>query len=157
MDLEDVKEMVLQISVLSLIIGIITAIKPYGKFDAQLKLFTSCLMLIGVLAPFLGSIKDIDHDFLINSVSDESVNELIEATDEEVLCLAEKELEDALRLKLAEDAVPCSRITVCMNTNENKSINISSVTVVSTKAEEAERTLRNVLGKDVAIYAEESF
>ncbi len=157
MNLEDVKEMILQISVLSLIIGIITAIKPYGKFDSQLKLFTSCLLLIGVLTPFFGSIKDIDHDFMISSTSDENVNNIMEATDEEVLRLAEKELEDALRLKLAEDSVPCSRITVCMNTNENKSINISSVTVVSTKAEEAEHVLRNVLGKEVEIHAEESF
>lgn len=155
--MENVKEMVLQISILSLIISIVTAIKPYGKFDSQLKLFTACLMLIGVLSPFFSSIKDVDHNFLISSASEENVGDLAEATDEEVLRLAEEELENVLRLKLAEDSVPCSIITVCMNTNENKSINISSVTVVSTKAEEAERILRNILGKEVAIYAEESF
>ncbi len=155
--MEDIKEMVLQISVLSIIIGIVTAIKPYGKFDSQLKLFTSCLMLIGIFAPFLGSIKYMDTDFFISNASEESVQKLIDATDEEVLRIAEKELGDTLKLKLAEESIPCSCITVCMNTNENKSIDIISVTVVSTKAEEAERMLKNVLGEEVTIYAERSF
>ncbi len=155
--MNSVKDMVLQISVLSIIIGIVMAIKPYGKYDSQLKLFTSCIMFIGILSPFFDSIKNIDPDFMISTSSFETADELTYAADEEVLRLAESELEDALKLKLAEESVPCSRITVCMNTNEDQSINISSVTIVSTKAEDAERTLRNILGKDVEINAEENF
>lgn len=155
--MDNVKDMVLQISVLSLIIGIITAIKPYGKYDSQLRLFTSCLMLIGVLSPFLSCIRDIDPDFIISKAPDETAQELINAADEEVLRIAEEELEDALQLKLAEESVPCSRIEVHMNTNEDQSINISSVTVISTKAEEAQRKLRSILGKDVEINVQESF
>lgn len=155
--MENVKEMVLQISILSLIIGLITAVKPYGKFDSQMKLLTSCLMLIGVLSPFFAGIKNIDTDFDVDTAVSENAEELDECTDEAVLRLAEEELKDTLQLKLAEEAVPCSSISIIMNTNKDKSINITSVNAVSTKPEAAEKVLRELLGEEVEIHAEKSF
>lgn len=155
--MENVKEMVLQVSILSLITGLIAAVKPYGKFDSQMKLVTSCIMLIGVLSPFFESIKSIDAGFKYDYFVSENEDELESYTDETVIQLAEEELEEVLKLKLADEAVPCSRIRVNMNTEEDKSINIISVSTVSTKPEEAEKVLRDLLGEEVEIYVERNF
>lgn len=155
--MENVKEMVLQVSILSLITGLIAAVKPYGKFDSQMKLVTSCIMLIGVLSPFFESVKNLDPGFEYDCFVSENEDELESYTDETVIQLAEEELEEVLKLKLADEAVPCSRIIVNMNTEEDKSINIISVSTVSTKPEEAEKVLRNLLGEEVEIYAERNF
>ncbi|MGN0630484.1 MAG: stage III sporulation protein AF [Ruminococcus sp.] len=155
--MENVKEMVLQVSILSLITGLIAAVKPYGKFDSQMKLVTSCIMLIGLLSPFFDCIKSIDTHYKYDSYVSENADELESYTDETVMQLAEEELEEVLKLKLAEEAVPCSRISVNMNTREDKSINIISVNAVSTKPEAAEKVLRDMLGEEVEIYAERNF
>ena len=155
--MENVKEMVLQVSILSLITGLIAAVKPYGKFDSQMKLVTSCIMLIGVLSPFFESVKNLDPGFEYDCFVSENEDELESYTDETVIQLAEEELEEVLKLKLADEAVPCSRIIVNMNTEEDKSINIISVSTVSTKPEEAEKVLRDLLGEEVEIYAERNF
>lgn len=155
--MENVREMVLQISILSLITGLVAAVKPYGKFDSQMKLVTSCIMLIGLLTPFFSELKNIDVNFGIDASFSENKSELEKYTDETVLQLAEEELKEVLRLKLAEEAVPCSRISINMNTREDRSINIISVNAVSTKPEAAEKVLRNVLGEEVEIHAERNF
>lgn len=155
--MEDLKEMVIQISVLSLITGVITSIKPYGKFTPQLKLFTALIMFIGILSPFFSSIKNMKPDFDYSITPEKNVQELTGAADEAVLRLAEEELERELKLKLAEEAVPCSKIEVNMNTNEDESINISNVTIISTKPAEAEKVIRNELGEEVEIYAEKNY
>lgn len=155
--MEALKEMVLQISILSLITGVITSLKPYGKFTPQLKLFTALIMFTGILSPFFSSIKNMNTDFDCNITPEKNVQELNAAADEAVLRLAEDELERELKLKLAEEAVPCSEIEVNMNTNEDESINISNVTIISTKPAEAEMIIRNELGEEVEIYAEENY
>ena len=44
-----------------------------------------------------------------------------------------------------------------MNTNEDESIIISNVTIISTKPVEAEKVIRNELGEEVEIYAEKNY
>lgn len=155
--MESVREMVLQISILSLITGLIWTVKPYGKFDSQMKFVISCIMLIGVLSPFFAGLKNFDGNFYMNASVSENTAELESVTDETVLALAEEELKEVLRSKLAEEAVPCSKISISMNTREDRSIDIISVSAVSTKPQEAERILRDMLGEEVEIHAERNF
>jgi hypothetical protein len=86
--------------------------------------------------------------------AEENTQKLYEAADEETIVLAEEELEAALLQELAHQSIPCSRIEAEMNILEDMSISITSVSAVSTRPEEAEDALRELLGEDVNIYAD---
>lgn len=154
--MDSVKEMVLTVCVLSIITGIIHTIKPSGKYDRQIGLITACLMLVGVLAPVYDGLRSIDTDISTASAEDNAAS-LTEAADEELLSLAEEELEAALRQALADEGIPSSRIEVEMNTCDDMSIDISRVTVVSTRPELAETEVRRFLGEDVEVHAKSSY
>ncbi len=154
--MDSVKEMVLSICAVSLVIGIVNTIKPSGKFDRQLGIITACLMLAGVLAPVYDGLQNID-DYTDTSQAEENAAALAGAADEEVVRMAEEELETALKRSLADKGIPSSRLEVEMNTCDDTSIDISSVTVVSTRHDEAETELRSLLGEEVKIYASSNY
>ena len=150
--MDSIKEMIVSICTLSLVIGIVHAIKPGEKFEKQIRLFTACLFLMAVLSPVLDISRNPEHDWSYEA--GENTQELYEAADEETLILAEEELEAALMQELAHQSIPCSRIDAEMNILEDMSISITSVSAASTKPEEAEKALRELLGEDVNIYAD---
>ncbi len=154
--MDSVKEMILSVCALSLITGIIHTIKPSGKYDRQLGLITACLMLAGVLAPVYGEIRSIETDFSA-AAAEENSEKLTEAAGDELLSLAEEEIETALRKMLADKGIPSSRIEVIMNTCDDMSIDISSVTVISTRPELAEEEVRELFGEEVEINAASSY
>lgn len=79
------------------------------------------------------------------------------AVSDEVLRLAQSDLENSIRQMLAENAVPCSSVSVSMNINSDGCINIESVKIIGTRPQDAYRLVSDTLGKDVPVYAEESF
>ncbi|MBQ8515737.1 MAG: stage III sporulation protein AF [Ruminococcus sp.] len=151
--MESLKMVVLSASALSLMIGMVQAIKPSGKYDRQLRLFTAGLMLLGVLAPLLEGVQEISPDWEDASAAAEQAQELEEESEEQMLLLAQEEVAQVLQQELAQQAVPCSRLSVEMHIEETGRISISSVSVVSTKPEEAEAAIRQYFGKDVEIHA----
>lgn len=154
--MDSVKEMVLTVCLLSIITAVVHTIKPTGKYDRQITLITACLMLAGVLAPVYDSLGSVDADF--SSYAAEADSErLTEAAAEELSELAKEELEAAIRKALADEGIPSSRIEVEMNTYDDMSIDISRVTVISTRPELAEREVRRLIGEEVEVYAESSY
>ncbi len=137
----------------SLIIGILRMIVPGSKYERQIQIFMSCLMLLAILAPIVESVRTFSPQMYVTDAANESANDLIHVADEQVLALAQDEVAAALQQELAQQAIPCSRLSVVMHIDEESRISISSVTVVSTKPQQAETALRQYFGKDVEIYA----
>ncbi len=150
--METLSEMILSVCVLSIVTGLIAAVVPEGKFAAQIKLITASLLMIGMLSPFVGTAKELTFEHTAFE-AEEAADELERLTDEQVIALAEEELEAVLRQELAQRAVPTGQIRVRMNIDENSSINITSVDVVGTKPIEAEAAIKEILGKDVNVNA----
>lgn len=150
--MDSLKEMIVSVCTLSLVIGIVHAIKPGEKYEKQIRLFTACLFLMAVLSPVLDMGKVSEPDWSYEA--EENTQKLYEAADEETIVLAEEELEAALLQELAHQSIPCSRIEAEMNILEDMSISITSVSAVSTRPDEAADALRELLGEDVNIYAD---
>ena len=151
--MDSLKMVVLSACAISLIIGIVQTMKPSGKYDRQIKLFTACLMLIGILSPFFDSVQQISPDWNGSDAAEEYAEELSEASAQQLLSLAQEEGTAVLRQELAAEAIPCSSVSVEMHIDGEQRINISSVTVVSTQPEQAEAAIRQYFGKDVKINA----
>ena len=152
--MESMKAVVISACVMSLVIGMIQAVVPSGKYERQIRLFTACLMLIGILSPLLDGIRKISPDW--DQTVLESYTENLEgASEQQVLALAQEEVAAVLQKELASQAIPCSRLSVEMHIDETDCISISSVTVVSTVPEKAEAAIRRYFGKDVEIYADD--
>ncbi|MBQ8688139.1 MAG: stage III sporulation protein AF [Ruminococcus sp.] len=152
--MNSVQMVVLSACAISIIVGIVQTIKPSGKYDRQLRLFTACLMLIGILSPLFESVKTLSPDWSGSAAAEEYAEQLGEASEEQLLMLAQEEVTAVLRKELAADAIPCSHLSVEMHIDEDERINISSVTVVSTQPRQAEAAVRQYLGKDVEIHAD---
>lgn len=150
--MDSLKEMIVSVCTLSLVIGIVHAIKPGEKFEKQIRLFTACLFLMAVLSPVLDISKNSEPDWSYEAA--ENTEELYEAADEETIAIAEEELEAALLQELAHQSIPCSRIEAEMNILEDMSISITSVSAVSTRPDEAKEALKELLGEEVNIDAD---
>ncbi len=152
--MDTVREMVISVCALSIITGIISAAVPKGKFESQIKMLTACILLAGIFSPLVGAMQEMEFQNSAFSMSAErQQRKITEAVQQQTTALAEEELSMALKQELASMSIPCSRITVKMNTDDENSISISSVTLVSTRSEEAAEAVRKLIGEDVTIHA----
>ncbi len=154
--MESMKTIVISACAISLIIGIIQTIKPSEKYDRQIRIFTACLMLMGILAPLISSVQEITPNWDSTAAAEGYAEELEEESAQQLMMLAEEEVAAVLQQEMAQQAIPCSRLSVKMHIDENESISISSVTVVSTMPERAEAAIRQYFGEEVEIYASEN-
>ena len=150
--MEKAQAIVLITCVISVLSGVMDALKPDHRFDKQLRLLLSVVFVLAVLTPFAGGARQFRLHW--NSGETFSSDALANAAAEETKTAAARNLEAALTEILAKGGVPGASLQVVMHTTEDGSIDIEQVTAFCSDTETASRLLTQCLGEEVKIHVE---
>ncbi len=149
--MEKAHAIVLITCVISILSGILDALKPDNRFDRQLRLLLSSVFVLAVLTPFAGGMRDLHIDWNSDVSASSSLADAVTIQTEDV---AGENLETALTSLLTNSGVTPVDVTVVMHTNADGSIDIEQVTAFCSDADTANRLLTECLGEEVKIDVE---
>ncbi len=134
--------------------GIISLIVPKNSNWKVMKIIVSVFLIASFIAPFAGSEAisfDFSGDFLENSeMTFDDYNRILT---EQQISAAEDEVESKITELLKVNKIKCNSINVCMNTDENNSINIKEIKIKVEKKNEITKTVR-LIQKEFRLNAE---
>lgn len=134
--------------VMSLLTGLVHAMKPNEKMSHQLSLLLSCVFLLAVFTPILHwkddwsassffTAESVDTQAIANAVSDQTIQ------------LAQENVKQVLADALAQQSISWQSIETEVHIQSDNSISISKVTVWSDETEAVQAVLETYFGKEV--------
>lgn len=149
--MDTARSIVLITCVISILSGVLDALKPDSRFDRQLRLLLSVVFVLAVLTPFAGGIRSLHVEWRENVVASEALSDAMAS---ETIAEAGRNLETALTTLLTEGGVTDAAVKVAMHTNDDNSIDIEQVTVLCSDTETARSLLTECLGEEVRVHVE---
>lgn len=151
--METMRTIVLVTCVISLISGVLDALKPNAKFDRQMRLLLSSVFLLAILTPFAKGLRSYRPELESEvSVPTDFTAVMAEQTE---ACAADN-LEASLTQLLRQGGVADAKVEVEMHISEDNSIEINRVTAVCTDTVTADALLAECLGEEVRIHVEKA-
>ncbi len=149
--METMRAIVLITCVISLLSGVLDALRPNAKFDRQMRLLLSAVFLLAILTPLVKGAGKMQ----MNWDSDMTVSQDMAAAMavQTEVCAAEN-LENTLQELLQKGGVTDARVKAEVHIAEDNSIEIEHVTVFCGDAETAKSLLAECLGEEVKIDVE---
>lgn len=150
--METMRTIVLVTCAVSLLSGVLDALKPNKKFDRQMRLLLSVVFLLAFLAPFVKGLDDLHWNSWETDavISDHLTAEMAQQT----LQYAQENLEQTLVQYLQEHNLADAQVQVQMHMTDDDSIEINRVIVSCTNSETATALLKECLGEEVTIDVE---
>lgn len=149
--MKTMQTIVLIACVISLISGILDAVRPNRKFDRQMQLLLSVVFLLAILIPLAKGAGNLRTDIWTTDHT-EVAKDLTVAAQEQTQACAAQNLEQNLTAYLCTNGVVPDSVQVSMHTGEDGSIEIECVTVKCTDPETARTCLTAYLGEEVTLY-----
>lgn len=151
--METMRAIVLVTCGISMLSGVLHAMKPSARFDRQLRLIFSAVFVLGILTPLYRGAAAFQPDW--EGAGDVSTWKLEETAAEETAAQAAKNLETSLTAMLREAGIE-AQIGVAMHISGENRIEIEQVTAVCTDTSAAEQLLTDCLGNEVNLYVEKA-
>ncbi|MCD8219930.1 MAG: stage III sporulation protein AF [Ruminococcus sp.] len=149
--METMQTIVLVTCVISLLSGILDALKPNRKFDRQMRLLLSAVFLLAILAPLTGGLDALQWDWDTDAaVSEDLTSEMKKQT----LEYAQENLAQSLQSYLQENGIADASVQVEMHMTDDACIEINRVMVSCTNPETALALLTECFGEEVRIDVE---
>lgn len=146
--MELMKNMIKAACFISVAIMIADMIKPSEKFDKQLKMIFSLVLIIGMLTPILSG------KFDLSFADDIGVNTDVDYEDEEdtlnssLKKSVESNIEHSLKVSLAQNGILCEKISISVNISEDSSISINEVRIACNNIARARTIISEQLSVD---------
>ena len=134
--MEAMRAVVLVTCVISILSGVLDALKPNARFDRQLRLLLSAVFVLGILTP----------------LSQGAAVELEAAAAQATQKQAAANLEESLETMLRQHGIADAQAEAEMYISGDNCIEIEQVTVYCTDPAAAEPLLTDCLGKEVKIH-----
>lgn len=149
--METMRAIVLVTCIISLLSGMLDALKPNTRFDRQMRLLLSVVFLLGILTPLAKGMREFHPDWSGDATVSTA---LTAALNDKTEACAAANLEASLTELLREGGVTDAEVEVKMHTTEDNCIEIDCVTAYCTDREAADRLLVQTLGEEVKIDVE---
>lgn len=131
---------------ISLLSGIMDALKPDKRFDKQMRLILSAVYILAILSPFAGGKIPFRYDVPKNTSIAVSLEDTVA---EQTASCAARNLETSIQTLLQDHHITDAEVLVSVHTEEDGSINIDHVTVSCMDTVSADRLLKECLGEEV--------
>lgn len=151
--MDTMRAVVLVTCIISLLCGVLDALKPNEKFDRQMGLLLSSVFLISILLPLGKGVAAFSPRWdMETSVSDT----MSTAVDSQVLAQTKQNVETALTEYLWTQGGIQASVEAKMHITAEDCIEIEQVTVSCTAPESARQLLAAYLGEEVRLDVEET-
>lgn len=151
--METMRTIVLVTCVISLLSGVLDALKPNAKFDRQMRLLLSAVFLLGILTPLAKGAVHFQPDWNDDVTVPE---ELTAAMAVQAETQAGENLATSLEELLQNEGITDAEVEVDMNMTEDSRIEIEHVTAFCADTETARQLLTECLGEEVKIDVEKA-
>lgn len=151
--METMRAIVLVTCVISLLSGVLDALRPNAKFDRQMRLLLSAVFLLAILTPLVKGAREMQVDWDRDMTVSQDLTAAMAVQTE--ACAVEN-LENTLKELLQKGGVADAEVEVEMHITEDNSIEIEHVTVFCEDTETAESLLAECLGEEVKIDVEKA-
>lgn len=151
--METMRTIVLVTCVISLLSGVLDALRPNAKFDRQMRLLLSAVFLLAILTPLVKGTSAMHVDWNSDVKISEDLTETMAVQTE--ACVVEN-LESTLKELLRNGGVTDAEVEVGMHITEDNCIEIEHVTVFCADTETAVALLVECLGEEVTIDVEKT-
>ena len=145
--MEAMRAVVLVTCVISILSGVLDALKPNARFDRQLRLLLSAVFVLGILTPLSQGAAAFQPDW-------EPDTETAAVELEAAAAQATQKLEESLETMLRQHGIADAQAEAEMYISGDNCIEIEQVTVYCTDPVAAEPLLTDCLGKEVKIHVE---
>ncbi len=150
--MEAMWSIVLITCVVSLLSGILEALRPNEKFNRQMRFLLASVFLLAVLTPLAGGLHnlhwDLDTDVTIST-------ELNDTLSQQTLMYAQENLAQSLVEYLGDNGITEAKAQVQMHIAEHDRIEIDQVTVWCTDPPAAQMLIQQCLGEEVILHVED--
>ena len=150
--MEAMRAVVLVTCVISILSGVLDALKPNSQFDRQLRLLLSAVFVLGILTPLSQGAAAFQPDW--EPDTETAAVELEAAAAQATQKQAAANLEESLEAMLRQHGIADAQAEVEMYISGDNCIEIEQVTVYCTDPAAAEPLLTDCLGKEVKIHVE---
>lgn len=150
--MEAMRAVVLVTCVISILSGVLDALKPNARFDRQLRLLLSAVFVLGILTPLSQGAAAFQPDWEpdTETVAVELEAAAAQATQKQ----AAANLEESLEAMLRQHGIADAQAEAEMYISGDNCIEIEQVTVYCMDPAAAEPLLTDCLGKEVKIHVE---
>ena len=150
--MEAMRAVVLVTCVISILSGVLDALKPNARFDRQLRLLLSAVFVLGILTPWSQGTAAFQPDW--EPDTETAAVELEAAAAQATQKQAAANLEESLEAMLRQHGIADAQAEAEMYISGDNCIEIEQVTVYCTDPAAAEPLLTDCLGKEVKIHVE---
>lgn len=150
--MEAMRAVVLVTCVISILSGVLDALKPNARFDRQLRLLLSAVFVLGILTPLSQGAAAFQPDW--EPDTETAAVELEAAAAQATQKQAAANLEESLEAMLRQHGIADAQAEAEMYISGDNCIEIEQVTVYCTDSAAAEPLLTDCLGKEVKIHVE---